>query len=250
MYCVLSAVVAGTPVQAYNKLIPHIGKPIRDCKRSPAYRGNGSEVRKGMPFDDRELLARLIQCEAGGEGEHGMAAVASVIMNRTHIPVGEFARVSNGGNVRNIIEQEGQFNCMMRVLNGDYNAQNIYNMDPTDVHYAIADWALAGIPAPWSAIPSSSTTLTAIPVRRISPPMSGPFVCGSGIIASTARPNFILKHRGDQHMNQSGASFSTAYSNQFLHFSTSTGKPHRVKHTPSIFQRASTRPVRQSAPGK
>jgi len=22
-----------------------------------------------MPFDDRELLARLIQCEAGGEGE-------------------------------------------------------------------------------------------------------------------------------------------------------------------------------------
>ncbi len=25
-----------------------------------------------MPFDDRELLARLIQCEAGGEGEAGM----------------------------------------------------------------------------------------------------------------------------------------------------------------------------------
>jgi len=97
-----------------------------------------------MAFDDRELLARLIQCEAGGEGEHGMAAVASVIMNRTHIPVGEFSRVSDGGNVRNIIEQERQFNCMMTVLNGAYNSQNIYNMNPTDLHYAIADWALAG----------------------------------------------------------------------------------------------------------
>ena len=27
-----------------------------------------------MAFSDRELLARLIQCEAGGEGENGMKA--------------------------------------------------------------------------------------------------------------------------------------------------------------------------------
>ena len=28
-----------------------------------------------MAYSDRELLARLIECEAGGEGENGMKAV-------------------------------------------------------------------------------------------------------------------------------------------------------------------------------
>lgn len=28
-----------------------------------------------MPYDTRELFARLIECEAGGEGEDGMRAV-------------------------------------------------------------------------------------------------------------------------------------------------------------------------------
>ena len=52
-----------------------------------------------MPLDTRELFARLIECEAGGEGEDGMRAVATVIMNRANIDYGEFARVSDGGNV-------------------------------------------------------------------------------------------------------------------------------------------------------
>ncbi len=52
-----------------------------------------------MPYDTRELFARLIQCEAGGEGITGMMAVATVIMNRADATVGEFARVSQGGNV-------------------------------------------------------------------------------------------------------------------------------------------------------
>lgn len=56
-----------------------------------------------MPYDTRELLARLLQCEAGGEGINGMMAVATVIMNRANALTGEFARVSNGGDVRNII---------------------------------------------------------------------------------------------------------------------------------------------------
>ena len=94
-----------------------------------------------MAFSERELLARLIQCEAGGEGEEGMRAVASVIMNRVNAPNGEFARVSNGGDVRAIIMQPGQFTCLSTKNN---NMQNIYNMNPTDIHYDIADWALAG----------------------------------------------------------------------------------------------------------
>ena len=91
----------------------------------------------------RELLARLIKCEADGEGDDGMRAVASVIANRAHVAYGEFSRVSQGGNYRNVIEQAGQFTCLKTSINGEYNAQNIWNTDPGDVHYAIADWALA-----------------------------------------------------------------------------------------------------------
>lgn len=97
-----------------------------------------------MAYDTRELLARLIQCEAGGEGESGMKAVATVIMNRATITYGEFARINKGGNVRNVIEQAGQFVCMRTSVGGTYNAQNIYNMTPTQENYDIADWALAG----------------------------------------------------------------------------------------------------------
>ena len=97
-----------------------------------------------MAFTTRELFARLIQCEAGGEGEDGMRAVATVIMNRATVPYGEFARVSNGGDVRRIIEQTNQFVCMRTSVGGSYNPQNIYNMTPDDIHYEIVDWAMAG----------------------------------------------------------------------------------------------------------
>ena len=73
-----------------------------------------------------------------------MKAVASVVMNRVNVPVGEYARVSQGGNIRNIIFQEGQFDCARETIKNQYNPQNIYNMTPTDEHYNIADWALAG----------------------------------------------------------------------------------------------------------
>lgn len=65
-------------------------------------------------------------------------------MNRVNVPVGEYARVSQGGNIRNIIFQTGQFDCTRETIRNEYNPQNIYNMVPTDVHYNIADWALAG----------------------------------------------------------------------------------------------------------
>ncbi len=93
-----------------------------------------------MAFTVRELFARLIQCEAGGEGLEGMRAVASVVMNRVYVPYGEFSRVSKGGDVRAIITQPYQFSC----LKTQNNTQNIYNMNPTDIHYEVADWALSG----------------------------------------------------------------------------------------------------------
>ena len=97
-----------------------------------------------MPYTTRELLARLIKCEAGGEGDDGMAAVASVVRNRADVPYGEFFRVSQGGDIRKIIEQPGQFVCMRSTVGGEYNSQNVWKMDPEEIHYQIADWVLAG----------------------------------------------------------------------------------------------------------
>ena len=96
-----------------------------------------------MAFSDRELLARLIQWEAGGEGDAGMRGVAGVIMNRVNAPGGEYLRVGQG-SIRNIIFQPGQFTCVQEFVGGRPNLQNIYNMRPEAIHYEIADWAIAG----------------------------------------------------------------------------------------------------------
>lgn len=96
-----------------------------------------------MAYTDRELFARLIQCEAGGEGDNGMRGVASVIMNRVTVPYGEFFKLLHG-DVRAAITQAGQFTCMKEAIGGQYNAQNVYNMNPEQIHYDIADWALGG----------------------------------------------------------------------------------------------------------
>ena len=97
-----------------------------------------------MAYSERELIARIVQCEAGGEGDNGMKAVVSVVMNRVYSSEGEYSRISQGGNIRNIIFQQGQFDCATDNLFGRYNPQNIYNMNPTEEHYYIADWALSG----------------------------------------------------------------------------------------------------------
>lgn len=96
-----------------------------------------------MPLTNRELFARLIKCEAGGEGDNGMKAVSSVIMNRVNIAYGEYQRI-NQGDIRSVMTQPGQFDCLSETLGGQYNAQNVYNMSPDEIHYEIADWALSG----------------------------------------------------------------------------------------------------------
>ena len=97
-----------------------------------------------MAYSDRELLARIIQCEAGGEGDNGMKAVVTVVLNRVNATDGEYARISQGGNIRSIIFQPYQFDCAQETLLNKYNPQNIYNMNPTEENYYIADWALSG----------------------------------------------------------------------------------------------------------
>ena len=70
-----------------------------------------------------------------------MRAVASVVMNRVQVDYGEYGRLHT---IRQVVYQKHQFTCAMETVGGQYNYQNIYNMRPTDVHYAIADWAMAG----------------------------------------------------------------------------------------------------------
>ncbi len=96
-----------------------------------------------MPYSDREMFARLIKCEAGGEGEAGMKAVATVIMNRVHVTGGQYLRTVQG-SLRRAIEEPGEFTCVMGVVYGEINPQTIWISDPEQIHYDIADWALSG----------------------------------------------------------------------------------------------------------
>ncbi|WP_333859804.1 cell wall hydrolase [Clostridium sp.] len=96
-----------------------------------------------MGFSDRELLARIIKCEAGGEGDVGMRAVATTIMNRVRVPYGEYHRIGQG-DLRKVLYQEGQFDCMRSQIGGVTNPQTIWSNPPEQIHYDIADWALAG----------------------------------------------------------------------------------------------------------
>ncbi|WP_446898482.1 cell wall hydrolase [Clostridium sp. LBM24168] len=96
-----------------------------------------------MAFSDRELLARIIKCEAGGEGDNGMRAVATVVMNRVRVPYGEYQRIGQG-DVRKVLFQEGQFDCMRSLIGGISNPQTIWSNPPDQIHYDIADWALSG----------------------------------------------------------------------------------------------------------
>ena len=94
-----------------------------------------------MAYSDLECLARIIKCEAGGEGENGMKAVASVVMNRVNVTYGEYAKYKT---VRQVVFQPRQFVCAMETVDGKYNAQNIYNMSLEQIHWNIAQWAMAG----------------------------------------------------------------------------------------------------------
>lgn len=96
-----------------------------------------------MAYSARELFARLIKCEAGGEGIDGMRAVASVVMNRVNVAYGEYLRTGQG-DLRKVIEQQCQFTCLKSVAYGEVNLQTVWASEPDDIHYEVADWALSG----------------------------------------------------------------------------------------------------------
>lgn len=103
-----------------------------------------------MSMSARELFARLLKCEAGGEGVDGMKAVATVVMNRVHVSEGEYLR-TGGGDLRRVIVQPYQFTCMMPEVYGEVNPQTVWSCPPEQMHYDIVDWALAGNQFPGAA---------------------------------------------------------------------------------------------------
>lgn len=64
----------------------------------------------GLSASEYEALCKIVQAEAGGEGEQGKMLVASVVLNRVAHP-------SFPGNVESVITQEDQFSP---VSNGSY----------------------------------------------------------------------------------------------------------------------------------
>lgn len=96
-----------------------------------------------MAYSSRELLARIIKCEAEGEGDNGMKAVASVIMNRVNVSGGQYLKTCQG-DLRKVILDPGEFTCAMPTVYGKPNPRTIWSSPPDQKHYEIADWALSG----------------------------------------------------------------------------------------------------------
>lgn len=90
-----------------------------------------------MNLNDRELLARTLEAEAGNQGLGGMLAAGSVIMNRAK---------SGDGSLSGVILKPGQFSAWNSVTGyaGGEQGQDMTNMTPSKNALAAADKLLSG----------------------------------------------------------------------------------------------------------
>lgn len=90
-------------------------------------------------LNDRELLARLLQAEAGSEGPLGMLAVGSVIANRAN------AR-GYGDSIRGVMMKPGQFSPLNSITGyaGGEQGVDFDRLKASDTAYAVADTILSG----------------------------------------------------------------------------------------------------------
>lgn len=97
--------------------------------------------RPGTPIDasldDRELLARTLAAEAGGEGYDGILAAGAVIRNR----VGRY-----GDNLREVIMKPGHFSAWNSVTGyaGGEGGLNMDKINPSADVYRAADTLISG----------------------------------------------------------------------------------------------------------
>lgn len=92
-----------------------------------------------MNLSDRDLLAKTIQAEAGNQSQVGMLGVGSVIMNRLRNP-------GFGNSLREVILKPGQFSPWNSYTGfaGGAQGQDMMNLQPSQMAYAVADQILAG----------------------------------------------------------------------------------------------------------
>lgn len=90
-------------------------------------------------LSDRELLARLLQAEAGSEGALGMLAVGSVIANRAKTR-------GYGDGIRGVMMKRGQFSPLNSVTKhaGGEQGVDFDRLRASDTAYAVADTILSG----------------------------------------------------------------------------------------------------------
>lgn len=89
-----------------------------------------------MQLNDRELLAKTLQAEAGNQGIGGMLAVGSVIRNR----------MGQGGSLSDVILAPAQFSAWNKVTGavGGEQGQDMAAIKPSEDAYAAADAILSG----------------------------------------------------------------------------------------------------------
>lgn len=92
-----------------------------------------------MPGRDRDLLARTLMAEAGGEGPQGMLAAGAVINNR--VRAGGY-----GDSLADVILKPGQFSAWNSVTGyaGGEGGLDMDRMTPSDEAYRVADALLSG----------------------------------------------------------------------------------------------------------
>lgn len=121
-------------------LSPEEAQQRIETNQGPSTRGS---VRPGssnpVNYSEREILARTIQAEAGGEGYEGMLAVGSVMANR--VGDGRY-----GESFKDVILTPGHFSAWNGVTgykNGE-GGLDMQNMQVSSTAYEIADKILSG----------------------------------------------------------------------------------------------------------
>ncbi|WP_434286306.1 cell wall hydrolase [Celeribacter sp. SCSIO 80788] len=116
-------------------------QPMDDTRalNDPSRIGDDAMAAIGQPSGDRDLLAKTLMAEAGGEGVQGMLAAGAVIDNRRK--TGGY-----GDGFDGVIMKPGQFSAWNGVT-GYANGQGGLNMDgmqPSQDAYRVADAILSG----------------------------------------------------------------------------------------------------------
>ncbi|WP_226552980.1 cell wall hydrolase [Celeribacter naphthalenivorans] len=116
-------------------------EPMEDTRalNDPSRIGDDAMAAIGQPSGDRDLLAKTLMAEAGGEGAQGMLAAGAVIDNRRK--TGGY-----GDGFDGVIMKPGQFSAWNGVT-GYANGQgglDMARMKPSEDAYRVADAILSG----------------------------------------------------------------------------------------------------------